>query len=370
METMTDGQQGRMYGYPLCCIGHYQSGQLDPKSTKSERELGFGGTGYRPCPNCQSRPMREVYRDIVRNRLMDEPFPVEPIDLDPDQPREEKVKRYSQLLNFQKRIRKTFDWREHEPELAQCLTTIHAQINAPRLDQALRDKIAQTCDVVYHGCVYVVHGNGGFGEAQTLFRKHYRESLLNQTILGKDPDDHLTDIFLTGNYPKGYPSVVYFAMGEGRITPDGHDKPMLHAEVRCWLAQTWLDMPRAANVDPEGPARVARLIGDVAERVSAPPKLKPRVSNLPPNMEKHGANYLVRTQAGYRKAMRDYLNARGWEITNGGWYDAREHYGAYPAIINFTMRGDEFNHRWRDMSALRQEAVAVDILMSLLGSKP
>ena len=54
---------------------------------------------------------------------------------------------------------------------------------------------------------------------------------------------------------------------------------------------------------------------------------------LPPNMTQIGGVYVVRTQAGYWKALKDFLRQTGWKLDE--LVDRRETYGPYPAVVTF-----------------------------------
>lgn len=348
--------QGLHYGYPKCCVEYWQDKDLTGPTDKAERDLGFTGTGYRPCLQCTGRTMQSIYNEIAQRRLEVLPFPVSPEEMDPTQPREQKIIRYSQLLNFRKRMRKiklgkAFDYREHEPELELCITEIHRQINGEKVEKKFRAQVSEGCDTLVSRSLYLVHGERGFTTAQDRFRNS-----IQPIRRGGDR------IYMVGNFPKAYPSVVQIVMLDTFIQPEGYDEPLRQAQISCWTVENWLADLTNTHAD-----QIRELTGSIEERtreLQAMPAEKARM----PNMEKLEQGYLVRTQAGYRKAMRDFLKHRGWEPSNGGWYDAREHYGIYPAIINFRMSGDSLNHHWRDMIELRRESAEIEELRRRLAA--
>ncbi len=86
LET-TDGRainHGQWYGYPACCHNYFwfQRKLLLGEKTAEELALGFLGTGYRPCPDCQKLTAAEIYRGICERRWSDLPFPIQGEDFD------------------------------------------------------------------------------------------------------------------------------------------------------------------------------------------------------------------------------------------------------------------------------------------------
>ncbi len=70
------------FGYPACCHNYFWFDRttLTGPHSQQELELGFLGTGYRPCPDCQQLSTAEIYRGICERRLSFLPFPVERTD--------------------------------------------------------------------------------------------------------------------------------------------------------------------------------------------------------------------------------------------------------------------------------------------------
>lgn len=70
--------RGRVYGYPYCCIAHFELGPGTDEPTRPHLKTSnpYSGTGYRPCPTCAAMPLEKSYAFIRNNRICKSPFPI------------------------------------------------------------------------------------------------------------------------------------------------------------------------------------------------------------------------------------------------------------------------------------------------------
>lgn len=324
-------KQGTYCGYPKCCIEHYVAAQGAPTPTKAERALGFGGTGYRPCPQCQTRPMAEVWSDIILRRLIPVPFPLEPEDLAEDQPRPRKRVRYAQYRGFVKRLRERVGVAAADDYITSSLARMRDQVAAPRLRERMQAKLAETFVVLKHrpNGIYLVFGPGGFERIQDLF-------------CGES-----TNWSMKGTRPKAYPSLVWI---DDTTEGNGYDWRRT-ATIRCYVVDDWI--VNESQQHPDLAMQVAEAMESVTARMNTMVTLPSQQPSRLPNMEVTPLGYIVRTQAGYHRAMKDYL--RQVEIPpNRLLRDMRE-YGEYPALVTFYLTGPwTLGHAWLDTDGVRK----------------
>lgn len=70
-------EMGEHFGYPSCCIAYFLGFMIahikGEKPPRLPRKLH--GTGYIPCPDCNSKSEEELLATIVENRKEPLPFP-------------------------------------------------------------------------------------------------------------------------------------------------------------------------------------------------------------------------------------------------------------------------------------------------------
>lgn len=69
---------GRVFGYPDCCIGEFCADAVLGTPRDDIRKLH--GTGYRPCLKCNDLTIQQLKANIKKNRKFPAQFPLDDIE--------------------------------------------------------------------------------------------------------------------------------------------------------------------------------------------------------------------------------------------------------------------------------------------------
>lgn len=343
-EEQTRESMGRHYGYPKCCIDHfydnYPIGVNVEKASAEERKLGLGGTGYHPCPECAQKPLDQIYLAITARRECEVPFPLVVADMAEDAINSTQVRALSRAIAFRRRLSKKFGPSVVERDLNDAIASLRHRLKNGNTETRVKKKLGEKVYILPSGNKYLVFGEKGFSRAEGVFR-------------AGNPEDW----FAKGFYPKTYPSVIAIDPHDSREPmPNGHGSyPVMW--INCTNVHVWLQDIAADHPDAVEVLRVLKMVenGTAIEEETGSPKVYTQ-----PNMEYvGGSSFLVRTQAGYRKALKDFLIGRGWSRKDigEGIVDHRSGYGRYPAFVNFKLHyggGVEcLTQKWDDLNSLK-----------------
>lgn len=355
-------ERGLKFGYPECCIDHYITmAQADSKyvshdmeATVTERRIGLGGTGFHPCLDCQTRTLLDLYNEITTRRQIDSPFPIADSDVWHGRTQEEILPVYSRALTFRKRLVKLEGARVVEHALDVAISSLRFRASRKRRDASF--------DTILGEKVYVLPGQGNYLVfSMTSFHtavSHY------ESIVGRR--------YQQGHYPSTFPSVVEIAERPETISVGG--TPQKICWIDCTGVQHWID---TAVGTPEMAECVVEYLREVGHErsiihIQKPTVIGPRY----PNLEILGLNqitqsqrYLVRSQAGYRKALRDFMEDVRSDDSREV-VDRRKHYGTYPAVVEFHYSRDEYDftywHRWQTIEVFEKEIVEMQRIVQKL----
>lgn len=358
-EEHTWESLGKLYGYPMCCINHfydnYAVGMNVEKATAEERKLGLGGTGYHPCPECAKKPMDQVYLGITSRRECEAPFPLVTSDMAEDASRDTQMRALSRAIAFRRRLSKKFGPSIIERDLNDAIASLRHRLKHGNTEVRIKKKLGEKVYILPSPHTYLVFGQKGFARAQEIFENSDKRSW-----------------FAKGFFPKTYPSIVQISDHKSKERIDNVSYPVLW--INCTNAHEWLKNIPSDSPDAVEILRVFKMVenGTAIEEETAPPKVYSQ-----PNMEYvQGSGYLVRTQAGYRKALKNYLDSQGWSMKDigGGIVDERKNYGRYPAFVNFKLwyagGVEALTHKWQDTTSLKAKLAHIKGQIAKLKKEP